>query len=209
MQPGAAAGAVSGGPACSDASTVSEQAEDAAAGAAASTPTSALAAALDAAAAVTAAAAAAGEGGAGSSGRGRGRRAAAAGAAAVSAAAAAEASSSKGKRKAGGKGNGGGGSRAATQAISATGHTCRGRVRQKSHKTTELVEVRVLAVLAGRTGYLLQTLARRADAACCLLLSALSAALPGCSPGMDLGTPLNLHSTVCCCWRWFLLLAGW
>jgi hypothetical protein len=89
-----------------------------------------------------AAAAAAGEGGAGSSGRGRGRRAAAAGAAAaVTAAAGAEAGGGSGKGKSGGKGNGGGGSRAASRAISETGHTCRGRVRQKSHKTTELVQV--------------------------------------------------------------------
>jgi hypothetical protein len=33
------------------------------------------------------------------------------------------------------------GSSRQSRAISQTGHTCRGRVRQKSHKTTELVEV--------------------------------------------------------------------
>lgn len=36
---------------------------------------------------------------------------------------------------------GGSGGSHASRAISETGHTCRGRVRQKSHKTTELVEV--------------------------------------------------------------------
>jgi hypothetical protein len=127
----AAAAAAAGAPAYSDASTVSDQLGGfmnvPAAAAAAGTPTSEAAAA----------------GAAGSSGRGC--RAAAAAAAAVSAAAAAEAGSSKakGKGSSGSKGTGGGGSRVASRAISETGHTCRGRVRQKSHKTTELVEVRM------------------------------------------------------------------
>lgn len=146
VQPGKAAAAHS------DASTVSESpaafgGAAAAAAAAGGTPTSMLAGPSTAAASEPS----------GdvddSSRRGRGRRAAAVAAAAVSAAAAAEAGSSKakgkgkgGSSKGAGSGGGGGGGNRASRAISETGHTCRGRVRQKSHKTTELVEVGQLVV---------------------------------------------------------------
>ncbi|KAF8065639.1 hypothetical protein HT031_003240 [Scenedesmus sp. PABB004] len=75
-----------------------------------------------------------------SAGRRPSRRAAAGAAAAVSAHLGAGAGEARGGR--GGPGSRGGSAISrASRAISETGHTCRGRVRQKSHKTTELVEV--------------------------------------------------------------------
>jgi hypothetical protein len=61
-------------------------------------------------------------------------------AAAVAAAGESRRGGSSAAARSGGAGSSGSSSRAA-RAISETGHTCRGRVRQKSHKTTELVEV--------------------------------------------------------------------
>lgn len=63
------------------------------------------------------------------------------------------------------RGRGGGGRRAA---ISRTGHTNRGRVRQKSHKSAELLEIGELRCDKPCNGFQLQN--SRLD--CCLCIAA-------------------------------------